>query len=88
MRGFAPWPGAYTTFRGQTCHVWGRPEKIAAAKAGGAPGEIISSTKDVHVVCGEGTYLRLESVQLEGRKRISAREFVNGARFGTSESFV
>lgn len=25
MRGFAPWPGAYTEFRGQTCHVWGRP---------------------------------------------------------------
>src|SRR5467141_3064166 len=23
MRGFAPWPGAYTTFRGQTCHLWG-----------------------------------------------------------------
>src|SRR4030081_2048008 len=31
MRGFAPWPGAYTTFRGQTCHVWGEP----ASKAGG-----------------------------------------------------
>ena len=26
MRGFTPWPGAYTTFRGQTCHLWGRPE--------------------------------------------------------------
>ena len=25
MRGFAPWPGAYTTFRGQTCHLWGTP---------------------------------------------------------------
>jgi methionyl-tRNA formyltransferase len=88
MRGFAPWPGAYTTFRGQTCHVWGRPEKIAATEGGVAPGGIVSSTKDVHLVCGEGTYLRLESVQLEGRKRISAREFANGARFGTSESFV
>src|SRR5260370_41912329 len=25
MRGFAPWPGAYTTFRGQTCHGWAEP---------------------------------------------------------------
>ena len=25
MRGFDPWPGAFTTFRGKTCHVWGRP---------------------------------------------------------------
>ena len=88
MRGFAPWPGAYTTFRGQTCHVWGRPEKVAASKGGVAPGEIISSTKDAHVVCGEGTYLRLEHVQLEGRRRISAREFANGARFAPDERFA
>ena len=25
IRGFAPWPGAYTAFRGQTCHIWGEP---------------------------------------------------------------
>src|SRR5258707_7905686 len=25
IRGFAPWPGAYTTFRGQTCHLWAEP---------------------------------------------------------------
>jgi methionyl-tRNA formyltransferase len=88
MRGFAPWPGAYTTFRGQTCHVWGRPESSAAAEGHIAPGEIVSSMKDVYVVCGEKTCLRLESVQLEGRKRISAREFANGARITHGEGFV
>ncbi len=88
MRGFAPWPGAYTTFRGQTCHVWGRPESSAAAEGRVAPGEIVSSMKDVYVVCGEKTCLRLESVQLEGRKRISAREFANGARITHGEGFV
>jgi len=87
MRGFAPWPGAYTTFRGQTCHLWGRPERVAAAEGHVAPGEIAPSTKDVHVMCGEGTYLRLEFVQLEGRKRISAREFANGARLIAPEHF-
>ena len=88
MRGFAPWPGAYTTFRGQTCHVWGRPGSSAAAEGRVTPGEIVSSTKDVYVVCGEKTCLRLESVQLEGRKRISAREFANGARITHGEGFV
>jgi len=88
MRGFAPWPGAYTTFRGQTCHVWGRPESSAAAEGRVTPGEIVSSTKDVYVVCGEKTCLQLESVQLEGRKRISAREFANGARITHGEGFV
>ena len=88
MRGFAPWPGAYTTFRGQTCHVWGVPESNAAAEGRAASGEIVSSTKDVYVACGEKTCLRLESVQLEGRKRISAREFANGARITHGEGFV
>src|SRR5438132_586067 len=78
MRGFAPWPGAYTTFRGQSCHVWGRHESSAAAEERITPGEIVSSTKNVYVVCGEKTCLRLESVQREGRKRISAREVANG----------
>jgi methionyl-tRNA formyltransferase len=88
MRGFAPWPGTYSTFRGQTCHLWGRPEKIEDAKGSAAPGEIVSSAKEVSVVCGEGTHLRLEFVQLEGRKRITAREFVNGARIVPTDRFV
>jgi len=87
MRGFAPWPGTYTTFRGQTCQLWGRPERGVAIEGQVAPGEIVPSTKNVQVVCGEGTCLRLEFVQLEGRKRISAREFAIGARFAPAEHF-
>ena len=88
MRGFTPWPGAHTTFRGQTCQLWGRPEKIGSAERSGAPGGIISSAKDAFVVCGEGTHLRLEFVQLEGRKRITAQEFANGARLVPTDRFV
>jgi methionyl-tRNA formyltransferase len=88
MRGFAPWPGAYTTFRGQTCQLWGLPKQGAVAGERIVPGEIVPSTKDVYAVCGEGTCLRLESVQIEGRKRISAREFANGAHFTAAERFV
>jgi methionyl-tRNA formyltransferase len=88
MRGFAPWPGAYSTFRGQTCHLWGRPEEIEASKGSAATGEIISSAQEVCVVCGERTHLRLEFVQLEGRKRITAREFANGARITPVDRFV
>jgi methionyl-tRNA formyltransferase len=87
MRGLAPWPGSYSTFRGQTCHLWGRPGPPSAAWTRIATGEIITSTKDIYVICGEGTCLHLESVQVEGRKRISAREFTNGARLAPSELF-
>jgi methionyl-tRNA formyltransferase len=88
MRGFAPWPGAYSSFRGQTCHLWGRPEQIVRTEKSVTPGEIIFSPKEVFVVCGKRTCLRLEFVQLEGRKRMSAREFANGARIVTADRFV
>jgi methionyl-tRNA formyltransferase len=88
MRGFTPWPGSYTTFRGQTCHLWGRPEISGATEAQPAPGELVPSAKDIYVMCGEGTRLRLESVQMEGRKKIPAREFANGARLGAGDRFV
>jgi methionyl-tRNA formyltransferase len=78
--------------------VWGRPEYSATAgevaapgnrvAPGVTPGEIISSGKELSVACGEGTRLRLEFVQLEGRKRITAQEFANGARLAPIDRFV
>jgi methionyl-tRNA formyltransferase len=88
MRGFTPWPGTYSTFRGQTCHLWGRLGSGTPAEGHTTPGEIVTATKEIYVVCGEETYLRLESVQVEGRKRISALEFANGARLTAGEQFV
>ena len=80
MRGFAPWPGAYSRLRGQTCHLWGRPGKDAAPHTGRQPGEIFTTSSGVCVACGSGTFLRLEAAQMEGRKRVSARDFANGMR--------
>jgi methionyl-tRNA formyltransferase len=88
MRGFTPWPGTYTAFRGQPCHVWGHPGSGGTTVERMAPGEITSSANEIYVACGEGTYLQLESAQIEGRKRISAREFANGARLTPGERFV
>ena len=87
MRGFAPWPGAYTTFREQTCRLWGSPAAPSAEWTKFAIGEIIHTTMDLYVICGEGTSLRLEAVQIEGRKKISARQFANGARLAADDGF-
>ncbi len=87
MRGFTPWPGAYTTFRGQTCQLWGIPAAPSAEWTTHATGEIIHTTTDLYVICGEGTCLRLEALQIEGRKKNSAREFANGARLTADEGF-
>jgi methionyl-tRNA formyltransferase len=88
MRGFAPWPGSYSKFRGKTCHLGGRPEANDAETTRGAPGEIFPSSQIIYIACGEGTRLRMESIQIEGRKKISAREFANGARIIPAEKFA
>lgn len=93
IRGLAPWPGAYTTFRDKLCHVWGRPAapgaKLSATHAADTPpGTLRAESNAVFVACGDGTWLELEAVRLEGRKRISAREFANGARLQPGERFA
>ena len=99
MRGFTPWPGAYTNFRGQTCHLWGEPasglnslpDEILtspeSAAARSAPGALLGAKGDWFVSCGNATLLRLQSVKLEGRKQVSASEFAIGARLEPSEHF-
>ncbi|PYU29501.1 MAG: methionyl-tRNA formyltransferase [Acidobacteria bacterium] len=93
IRGLAPWPGTFSTFRGRLCHIWGRPS-APAATAGPAlkaiaqdAGTLIVSDAAIEVICGKGTRLQIESVQIEGRKRVSGQEFVNGARLGSGERF-
>ena len=74
-RGLEPWPGAYTRFRGQTLHIW----RSRAWETGGGPPGCLAGLKPPRVFCGSGS-LELVEVQLEGRKRISAADFVNGQR--------
>jgi methionyl-tRNA formyltransferase len=83
MRGFAPWPGAYTEFRGQTCHVWGKP--VSNEKADAQPGTLLASGEGLRVICRQGSVLELTSVKLEGRKQVSAAEFARGARLQAIE---
>jgi methionyl-tRNA formyltransferase len=89
IRALQPWPGAFTSFRGKNCQIWGRPApaaEIADAKTESAAGTVRAGKTGVYVTCGEGT-LALEFVQLEGRKKITAREFANGARLTPGERF-
>jgi methionyl-tRNA formyltransferase len=87
IRGLEPWPGAYSKFRGQLCQLWGRPIEIEREKTPHTPGTISLSASELLVACGDGTSLHLEAVKLEGRKRISARDFVNGAHLQPGEKF-
>ena len=93
IRGFAPWPGAFTTFRGQTCHLWGEPVSNGSGESrplvgkDAARGSLLVDQDGIFVRCGSATHLRLTAVKLEGRKQISAREFLNGAHLRPGEHF-
>ena len=85
VRGLIPWPGAYTSFRGKRLHLW-RAEAVPAAEGSIlTPGTVTTEGGRLAVACGESTLLVLDEVQLEGRKRLSARDFVNGARAQSGE---
>lgn len=77
IRGMSPWPSAYTFLNGKSLKIW---EAFAEeALKTGRPGEIIELRKDAVVVaCKEGN-LRLTELQLEGKKRMAASEFLRGA---------
>ena len=93
IRGFATWPGAYTSFRGQTCHLWGEPVSKDVSgggwpgAAGDAVGTLFLRKNELLVACGHATVLRLLAVKLEGRKQVTAEEFGNGARLKSGERF-
>ena len=86
IRGLQPWPGTFTSFRGKNCAIWGRPADLAPSQQ--PPGAIALRGDNVIVACGEGSALRIEFVQLEGRKRITGREFANGARLAPDDRFI
>jgi methionyl-tRNA formyltransferase len=85
IRGLQPWPGAFTTFRGRNCQISGKPAPDLRTTA--PPGTLQIESSSLLVTCGSGTTLQLEGVQIEGRKRVTTREFLNGARLVPQERF-
>jgi methionyl-tRNA formyltransferase len=78
LRGFQPWPGAYTVFRGKILKVVAaRPAEPAPAIP---PAELRMLGEKLLVGCGGGTTLELIQIQPEGKKAIGARDFVSGYR--------
>jgi methionyl-tRNA formyltransferase len=80
IRGFQPWPGMHTKFRGKGLRIWKAIPAIDWDRLTLAPAELRSLDDHVFVGCGNKTSLELLEVQLEGKKRSSARDFLHGYR--------
>jgi methionyl-tRNA formyltransferase len=76
IRGFHPWPGAHTKFRGKTLQII----KARPAPDAVPPSELLAQADRLLVGCAHNTSLELLEIQLEGKKRSSAPDFVRGYR--------
>ena len=95
VRGFQPWPNAFTSHQGRRLILWraeargreaGLGDAAPRAEASNAAGTIIAARGDELVVaCGGETTLRLLEVQPEGKQRMPARDFINGSRAKAGE---
>jgi methionyl-tRNA formyltransferase len=75
-RGFQPWPGAYTFFRGRKLTL----HRLLPAGSMAAPaGEMVVEGDRLFVAAGSATRLELLEVQLEGKKRMPVADFLHGA---------
>ena len=83
VRGFTPWPSAYTHLRGKLMKV--HRAKVIATTERGNPGEIIRADGNGFWVATGSGALSLEEVQLENRKRLLGVEFLKGTRIGKGE---
>ncbi|WP_263376294.1 methionyl-tRNA formyltransferase [Granulicella aggregans] len=81
-RGFQPWPGAHTTLRGKKLIV--HRMKVAEG-VNVAQGELLVDGERLIVGCGETTSLELIEVQMEGKKRMAAAEFLRGYQVKSGE---
>jgi methionyl-tRNA formyltransferase len=85
VRGFQPWPNAYTMLKSQRLIICeAKPEWIEQLRF--LPGLVIEAGRDRFIIaCGDGTALRVSELQVEGSRRMSARDFLNGARVSVGE---
>lgn len=84
LRGFQPWPGAFTTLRGKKLIVHALTVDSPSADDA-AVGSLHTSGGRLRVVCGKSSTLLLEEVQLEGKKRMFAAEFLRGYQLRDGE---
>jgi methionyl-tRNA formyltransferase len=83
LRGFQPWPGAYTRFRGKQLQI--HAAKPLPSLSTSTPGELVAENDSFIVGCGNKSALEVTELQLEGKKRMSARDFLHGYRLTPGE---
>ena len=79
VRGFQPFPTAYTFIGGKRLTIW--KAEVIELEHVPAVGTLVESHGDIFVVaCGENTAVKIDELQIEGKRRMSARDLINGIK--------
>ncbi|MBP5773160.1 MAG: methionyl-tRNA formyltransferase [Eubacterium sp.] len=74
IRGLNPWPSAFTYLDGKVMKIW----DADVVEETGEPGTVINEDKDSFVIATGDKALKVNELQLEGKKRMKASDFLNG----------
>jgi methionyl-tRNA formyltransferase len=86
FRGFQPWPGAFTMFRGRGLNISAMTSAaMVQISTEVSPRQFLVKDTNLFVGCGNGTAIELLQLQPEGKKKISARDFIHGYKPKTGE---
>lgn len=85
VRAFQPFPTSFTIYDGKKLTLWKAGAKDESTVA--SPGEIVSAVRELTIACGDGTVLAVEELQIEGKRRMNVRDFLNGVRLTAGARF-
>ncbi len=84
IRGLTPWPGGYAGYKGKQLKIW-KAGAISVEENRYAPGEIVAVEKNSFTVATGKGGLQIYELQLEGKKRMSAHDFLLGVKLAPGE---
>lgn len=86
VRGFQPFPTSYTFYQGKKMTIW-KARQIQDSEFEAQDSGFVLDAKGNNLIvgCGSQTVLQIEELQLEGKKRMATRDFLNGIKIQTGE---
>ena len=87
VRGFQPFPGSFTSFKGSKVTIW-KAKALSSIASNAGAGEVISAAGDELVIAAGGnSAVAIYELQLEGKRRMTTRDVLNGTRIVVGDLF-
>ncbi len=88
VRGFQPFPSSFTKYQDKKLTIWKVKELQSKDYKTQIVGEILEAKGDkLFLACGNQSILQIEELQIEGKRRMTTRDFLNGIKLQIGEVF-